>query len=162
MDKRKKILESLNCTPVPSSFHDQALVAFEISNKAIKLRIGVAEYFDFLKLLADDNHTLFLDVVYNNIRIDNIYLTQNHNLSNMEIVSLELRNNLIVLNAFDMQGFPFNISFTFESYEWNIYGIVSNDEYDDYLESLGKHEDSKQKKGTQTLKGSHPFGCFED
>ena len=150
MDKFKKAELKLNEFPDPTHFHDMSVVNMVFSEDCIKIRFILAKYLDEFDILEDDNHFAVLEVNYNGVRINKMYLEGLVDFRCSDVYLLKEENGIISLNLHnDIIDCYFYIEFSFEDYKWSVHNVITIEEYYEYESLLQEHADKI--KGIQEI-----------
>lgn len=154
-DKFQKAELELNKSPNPIQSNISLLNANFVSTikliglnspSIIKLRIVITKDIDNFGILEDDKYVALVDVVYNVDKIKNLELENGIDFTDATIKKLILNENGdMVLNIEnEMYKLAMNITFSFKSYNWIVFRVITKEEYDHRLDNLvnAKPDDS--------------------
>lgn len=129
MNKYEQAERELNKYPAPSCFHDMSVVNFRIKDGKIKIRYAFVEYMDDWNILDNETDYAIVDVVYDGVEVKNIYLEDSIDFVDATALDLSNDKNNVMTFGMHFRFADFYLEFTYKSYKWSVFGVVTEDEY---------------------------------
>lgn len=130
INKYKDLEDELNKDPIPFYFHESDVINMEINNNKIRIKICLYNFFAPLDFI-DDNHRAILEVVYEDVKIKNLYMYDGFDFRIAEILCFEEESNgdLSLHIGHEPFGLYYSIRFSYKKFRWSMCDIITEDEF---------------------------------
>lgn len=150
----KKIEADLNKYSDPSSFHDMPIINLKFSENSLTIIFLLTGWMDNFNIVDNEKDNIILKVKYDGINIKSMNLDGFFEFRDSNVFNLRDDNGIVELSLkydYIIEKF-FSLKFTYEKYKWSFIGVISDDEYSNYVDLLfgdnslvGIHEDKLPK-----------------
>ncbi len=132
-----EIEKKLNEGPASISLHDQSVCNLRFYKNNLYIRFVQSYYNDSLGILKDENGLVLLDLVLYDIDILDMYLGNDFNFINSEVLRNTYENGVFYLYLDDFyHDENFCIHLKFKKFKWSVFKVIDKMEYEQYLDDI--------------------------